>query len=160
MRKFLFSLVFFAALGTSSVYADRNPERDRIIRRYDERNVYYDSRGEYHWQVIEREVWIPERRVRTVIGTRVIPGRYEVRAQRIKVYHNSGRYRNDNRYYDRDNSYNRGKKSHPHGMPPGQRKKQDNRYDDRDYDYRDREYENRGRSLPEQVLEEIGRRRL
>ena len=151
-------MAFFAALGASSVYAG-NPDRDRIIRRYDERGVYQDSRGEYHWQVIEREVWIPERRVGTVLGTRVIPGHYEVRQQRIKVYHNTGRYNNE-RYYDRGKQYQKGKNGHPHGMPPGQRKKQDGRYNDRDRDYdrRDREYESR-RSIPDQILEEIRRRR-
>ena len=167
MKRFLLSLAFCAALGASSVYANRIPERDRIVRRYDERNVYYDSRGEYHWQVIEREVWISERRVGTVFGTRVIPGHYEVRTQRVKIYHNN-RYRdNDERYYDRNHQYNKGKKPHPHGMPPGQRKKQNDRYDDyrdREYDNRDREYErNREyetrRSIPGQVIDEVLNRR-
>lgn len=140
MRKLVLTLAFIAALGASSVYADRNPGRDRIIRRYDEQGVFQDSRGTYHWQVIEREVWVPQHRVGTIFGTRTIPGHYEVRRQRIKVYHNS-RY---NPYHDRNNQYNKGKKGHPHGMPPGQRKKHSQRYEN----YRDRDYENRGVRYP------------
>lgn len=133
MRKFLLSLAFFAALGASSVYANRNPARDRIVRSYDERAIYSDGRGPYHWQIIEREVWVPARRVGGLFGSRVIPGHYEIRRQRVKVYHS-------NRYY------NRGRNSHPHGMPPGQRKKQNDRYnkDDRRYDNDRRD--DRGRS--------------
>lgn len=170
MKKFLLTLALIAALGASSVYADRN---DRIVRRYDERNVYQDSRGPYHWQVVEREVWVPTRRVGSVLGSRVIPGHYTIRTERIKVYHNTGRYSRNNPYYDRDDRYGKGRKQHPHGMPPGQRKKYEERYGDRrnrdydrdrdyrrdrEYDDRDREYENR-RSIPGQVLEEIRRTR-
>lgn len=118
MRKFLLSLAFFVALGASSVYADRNPAKDRIVNRYDERAVYRDSRGLYHWQIIEREIWVPARRVAGLFGPRIIRGHYEIRRQRVKVYHS-------NRYYEQRRS------SHPHGMPPGQRKKQDKHYDRR-----------------------------
>lgn len=141
-----------------------NPDRDRIIRRYDERAIYRDARGEYHWQVIERELWFPEQRIRTVWGSRVIPGHYEVRHQRIKVYHRSGRY-NNYRYNDRTYQY-KGKNGHPNGMPPGQWKKQDDRYDrdreddckDRDRRYDDREYDGR-RTVPGRVQEENRPRR-
>ena len=152
MRKFLLSLAFFAALGASSVYADRNPDRDRIIRRYDESRIYQDSRGEYHWQVIEREVWIPTRRVGTIFGTRTIPGHYEVRQQRVKVYHRNSR--NYNPYNQRGNQYNKGKKGHPHGMPPGQRKK----YDDRYGDYKNRDNDRRRETYPWETRDNDRRR--
>lgn len=152
MRKFFITLTLFAALGVSSVNAREYPDRDRIIRTYDDNRIYRDERGEYHWQVIEREVWIPARRVGTILGSRVIPGHYERRQQRVKVYHRQSRYD-----YDR---YNRGRNRHPHGMPPGQRKKYDDRYDndrrdnrrddgrwnDRDDDHQDsRRYDNNRR---------------
>jgi hypothetical protein len=77
----------------------------------------------------ERRVWIPEQRTRGIfgIGSRTIPGHYEMRTERVKVYLNGGK---------------KNKKGHPHGMPPGQRKKLNDRYDDR-YDSRDRRYDDR-----------------
>lgn len=134
MRKFLFSLAFFAALGASSVYAKEIPDRDRIVRRYDENGIYRDGRGVYHWQIIEREVWVPSRRVGGIFGSRTIPGHYEVQRQRVKIYHRDSRYR--------DNRYDQGRNGHPHGMPPGQRKKHDDRYEHRRND-NDRRYDDR-----------------
>lgn len=112
-------MALFAAFGAAS--AQWYP-RDDGYRQYDERTVYRDNNGSYHWQVVERRVWIPTHRVGGIFG-RTIPGHYEIRRDRVKIYHHN--------YQDR---WNR----HPHGMPPGQRKKYDDddrRYDDR----RDRE---------------------
>ncbi|MEJ6978861.1 hypothetical protein WG906_00265 [Pedobacter sp. P351] len=102
MRKFLLSLAFFAALGASSVYAESYPGRDRIIRKYDDNRIYRDDRGEYHWQVIVREVWIPEQRTGGIFGSRRIPGHYEQREYRYKIYHHSKRYNSDR--YQRERS--------------------------------------------------------
>lgn len=134
MRKFLLILAFFAALEAGTVQAKEYPDRDRIIRRYDENRVYRDDRGEYHWQVVVREVWIPEQRVGGIFGSRRIPGHYEQRQQRVKIYHYSNRYNNNDRYS--------GKRQHPHGMPPGQRKKQQGRYNDSRGRENDRRWDN------------------
>ena len=117
MKRILYMLVVFAALTTNPAAAQYN--RDEIISRTYEPGVYTDERGEYRWQVVERRVWIPEYQTRGIlgIGVRTIPAHYEMRTDRTKVYTNSGssEYNNKN------------KKQHPHGMPPGQRKKQENR---------------------------------
>ena len=116
MKKIVLTLALIAAIG--AVKAQRYSRDD--IRRYDERGVYTDDRGDYHWQVIERRVWIPTHSVRGLFGSRTIPGHYEMRTERVKVYH-----------------YRQGRRpQHPHGMPPGQRKKMnDGRYYERDRDY-------------------------
>lgn len=145
MRKILIMLSLFAALGVNAVNAGTNSDnpRDQIIRRTDEAGTFRDGNGEYHWQVIERRVYIPSYQTRGLfgIGWRTVPAHYELRTDRIKVYN----YRNSQPY--RDNRGWQGR--HPHGMPPGQRKKLD-RYRDNyrgdnyrdDYD-RDRKYEHR-----------------
>lgn len=124
MKKILLSLALIAALGSASGQSYSRNE----IRRYDEREICRDNNGSYHWQVRERRVWVPARRTGGTIFGRIIPAHYEVRADRVKVYHRR----------DRDN-YRR----HPHGMPPGQRKKykrdnhwHHNRSNDRYYGHR------------------------
>ncbi|WP_207425480.1 hypothetical protein [Pedobacter sp. SYSU D00535] len=125
MKKLALTLALVAALGAVAT-AQPYPRDD--VRRYDDRNIYRDNRGEYHWQVVERRVWVPTQRIGSGIFGRVIPGHYEVRRDRVKVYHGRGR--------------------HPHGMPPGQRKKyydrDDRRWNDRDddrWDDRDERWE-------------------
>ncbi|HEX8378546.1 MAG TPA: hypothetical protein VF602_12070 [Pedobacter sp.] len=120
MKKFTFMLALFAALMASNASAQN---RDEVINRTYEPGVYNDERGEYRWQVIERRVWIPEYQTRGVLGVgrRTIPGHYEMRTDRVKVYTNDSR----NGDYDGKGKGKKGK--HPHGMPPGQRKKQENR---------------------------------
>jgi len=130
MRRFLLLAALFVALGASSSQAQYT-SRDRVERRVTQPGVYQDNRGTYQWQTVERRVWIPERRTAGIfgIGSRRIPGHYEIRTERIKVYRNN-QYGNQRRGWE-------GK--HPHGMPPGQRKKLDNkRYDDRRDDRYDR----------------------
>ena len=118
MRKMVYLLAVFAALTANSAYAQYN--REEVVSRTYEPGVYSDDRGEYRWQIIEKRVWIPEYRTRGIlgIGERVIPGHYEMRTDRIKIYTNGSR---DGRYGDGGKGW-QGK--HPHGMPPGQRKKQ------------------------------------
>lgn len=143
MRRILLLAVLFVALGTTTSSAQYSSSRDRVERRVTEPGIYQDDRGSYQWQTVERRVWIPERRTSGVfgIGSRRIPGHYEMRTQRVKVYRNSndrnGRYATKGKGWE-------GK--HPHGMPPGQRKKLENRNDDRRYDdrrYDDRRYDDR-----------------
>jgi hypothetical protein len=152
MRRILLLAALFVALGattTSAQYNNRDREERRVIAT--EPGVYQDDRGEYQWQTVERRVWIPERRTAGIfgIGSRTIPGHYEMRTDRIKVYRNA----------DRDGRYGTQRKGwegkHPHGMPPGQRKKMQNRRDNDRYDDRDDRYDrdesrskgrNRGRS--------------
>lgn len=107
-------LAFSAALLANSAWAQN---RDEVINRTYEPGIYNDDRGEYRWQVIERRVWIPEHQTRGVfgVGVRTIPGHYEMRTDRVRIYTNDSR-----NGYD-DNGKRKGK--HPHGMPPGQRKK-------------------------------------
>jgi hypothetical protein len=133
MRRILLLAVLFAALGTTTSSAQYS-SRDGVARRVIEPGVYQDGRGTYQWQTVERRVWIPERRTAGIfgIGSRRIPGHYEIRTDRVKVYRN-------NQYGSKRKGWE-GK--HPHGMPPGQRKKLENRrYDDRRYD--DRRYDDR-----------------
>ena len=107
-------LALFAAFMVNNSSAQR---RDEIINKTYEPGVFYDDRGEYRWQVVERRVWIPEYQTRGILGVgiRTIPGHYERRVDRVRVYTGSSR----NEY-----SNDRGRAGkHPHGMPPGQRKK-------------------------------------
>lgn len=128
MKKILIILALFAASGTISTQAQYR-QTPTILGANDDA-IYRDDRGEYRWEIRERRVWIPEYRTRGILGVggRTIPGHYEMRRERVKVYLNG----------------QRNKKGHPHGMPPGQRKKMDRRYDDR-YDDRDRRYDDRDR---------------
>ena len=127
MKKILIILALFAASGTMSTQAQYR--QTQTVWGANDGSVYRDDRGEYRWEMRERRVWIPEQRTRGIfgIGSRTIPGHYEMRTERVKVYLNGGK---------------KNKKGHPHGMPPGQRKKLNDRYDDR-YDSRDRRYDDR-----------------
>lgn len=131
MKKILIVLALFAASGTMS--AEAQYRQTPTVWGANDNTVYRDDRGEYRWEIRQRRVWIPEYRTRGVlgVGSRTIPGHYEMRNERVKVYLNGGRSNN-------------GKKGHPHGMPPGQRKKMEGRSDDR-YDSRDRRYDDRDR---------------
>jgi hypothetical protein len=145
MRRILLLAALFVALGastSSAQYNNRDRENTRVIA---ESKVYTDDRGEYTWQTVERRVWIPERRTSGVfgIGSRTIPGHYETRTERIKSY------RRDNdrntRYGDQRTQRKGWEGKHPHGMPPGQRKKLENRRDDDRYDNRDDRYDRNDR---------------
>lgn len=136
MKRIIILLVLFAAIGTMDTQAQYRQEP--TVWGSNDGQIYSDERGEYRWEIRERRVWIPEYRTPGIfgIGSRRIPGHYEMRNERVKVYLRG----------DRDNN----RKGHPHGMPPGQRKKLgkygDNRgYEDRDYRYerndRDRRYD-------------------
>jgi hypothetical protein len=125
MKKILIILALFAASGTMSVQAQYR-QAEPTWGAYDG-SINRDDRGEYRWETRDRRVWIPEYRTAGVfgIGSRRVPGHYEMRRERVKIYLNRERY----------------KKGHPHGMPPGQRKKMNRRYDDRRYgDRRNRDY--------------------
>jgi hypothetical protein len=148
MKRIFTLLILFVALGVSTSqaqYTRNNNENEKETRRY-EPGVYQDERGEYRWQTIERRVWIPEYRTPGIfgIGSRTIPGHYEVRStNRVKVYTNS-------EYENRQQS--QGEKKHPHGMPPGQRKKMqknrndnDQRWNNEDDDHRDKKGKTKGK---------------
>ena len=134
MRKIIIMVALFVALGATTVNAQYS-NRSQTERRNTEPGIYQDERGEYQWQTVERRVWVPERRTAGIfgIGSRRIPGHYEYRNERVKVYR------------DRDGEYSNQRSGwegkHPHGMPPGQRKKLENRRNDRDHDDRYRERE-------------------
>lgn len=148
-------LALFVAIGAAA--ADKTnaqqvniPEIFRGATRggYEEGKVYQDERGSYHYETRERRVWVPEQRTRGIFGTRVEPGHYETIREQVKIYHNRSNRYGDDGY----NNSKGGKKGHPHGMPPGQRKKMgnrdydDDRYENRRYDdrrYDDRRYEDR-----------------
>ena len=141
----LFVAIGATAANTAHAQQVNIPEVFRgATRGYENGKVYQDDRGTYHYETRERRVWVPEQRTRGIFGTRVTPGHYETIREQVKVYHNRNNRYGDDRY--------RGKKGHPHGMPPGQRKKSgnrrydDDRYDDRRYDdrrYDDRRYDDR-----------------
>ena len=136
MRRTLLLAALFVALGATTSSAQYN-NRDRVERRVIQPGVYQDDRGTYQWQTVERRVWIPERRTAGIfgIGSRRIPGHYEIRTDRVKVYRN-------NQYGTRRKGWE-GK--HPHGMPPGQRKKLENRRDNDRWDDRDNRYDRNDR---------------
>lgn len=112
--------------------------------------TYSDAQGTYRYETREERVWVPERRTGGIfgVGGRTIPGHYETRTNQVKVYDND---RKNGQYGDKSKGWE-GK--HPHGMPPGQRKKQgqngnyDNRNRDRNndgvIDDRDRNYDRNG----------------
>jgi hypothetical protein len=86
--------------------------------------TYRDEQGEYRYETREERVWIPEQRTGGIfgVGGRTIPGHYETRTNQVKVY-----YDQNGNPINRDRQYGEGRKGwegkHPHGMPPGQRKK-------------------------------------
>ncbi len=124
MRKILIMAALFVALGATSSPAQNN-NRDRVNSRVMLPGVYEDDRGEYQWQTVERRVWIPERRTGGIfgIGSGRIPGHYEIRTERVKVYRKAnGTARNGDKRKGWEGK-------HPHGMPPGQRKKLENQRD-------------------------------
>lgn len=149
MNKKAIMLSLFVTLGAATIdnASAQQVNLPEILRgnRVDESKVYQDDRGTYHYETRERRVWVPEQRTRGVFGTRTEPGHYETIREQVKIYHNRNNDRNDRN--NRDNDYGdsegyknkKGKKGHPHGMPPGQRKKQG----DRDRDDDDDRYEDR-----------------
>jgi len=119
MQRTIFILVFILCLGT--ITASAQNREDRVVRRYDGKEIYQDSQGDIHWQTIEHKVWVTEYRTGGVfgIGSRTVPAHYEIRTERVKIYHDRN-YGNNN--YDKKGWEGK----HPHGMPPGQRKKMRN----------------------------------
>ena len=109
MKKLLFTFLV-AAMGIASASAQTG--------------VYQDEQGEYRYETRQERVWVPEQRTGGIfgVGGRTIPGHYETRSEQVKVYNN--RNNNDARYNNTNEKGWAGK--HPHGMPPGQRKKQQN----------------------------------
>ncbi|MDP2413665.1 hypothetical protein [Daejeonella sp.] len=126
MKKLIILVILFAALGTTDTQAQYR--QGQTVWGQNDQNVYRDDRGEYRYEVRERRVWIPEYRTAGIfgIGSRRVPGHYEMRNERVRVYSDQNR------------------KQHPHGMPPGQRKKSNNNYDQRyERDRHDDDYGNR-----------------
>ena len=95
-----------------------------------------DEQGSYRYETRQERVWIPEQRTGGIfgVGGRTIPGHYETRDREVKVYTDqNGNPVNQNGDYDRQGKGWEGK--HPHGMPPGQRKKQGQSNDNRNGNY-------------------------
>ena len=114
--------------------------------------TYRDDQGEYRYETREERVWVPEQRTGGIfgVGGRTIPGHYETRSTQVKVYRDqNGNPINQNGQYGEQRKGWEGK--HPHGMPPGQRKKQgqnsngnyerNDRNNDGVIDSRDRDYD-------------------
>lgn len=135
MKRILSLLILFVALGVSNANAqyDNRDTRNQKTTRVFEPGVFQDEGGEYRWARVETRVWVPERRTTGIfgIGARTIPGHYEViNTRREKVY---TRDRNN-----QSGEYKKSGKKHPHGMPPGQRKKmQGNGHDNDRWDNED-----------------------
>ena len=113
--------------------------------------TYTDEQGTYRYETREERVWVPEQRTGGIfgVGGRTIPGHYETQQRQVKVYtdRNGNRVNTDGQYGEKNKGWE-GK--HPHGMPPGQRKKQGNtgnrngdydRNNDGVIDQRDRVYD-------------------
>ncbi|MDP3468186.1 MAG: hypothetical protein Q8S11_07610 [Daejeonella sp.] len=113
MKKLIILAILFAALGTTKTQAQYR--QVQTVWGQTDQKVYRDNRGEYRYEIRERRVWIPEYRTAGIfgIGSRRVPGHYEMRNERVRVYTRQNR------------------NQHPHGMPPGQRKKSNNNYDQR-----------------------------
>ena len=126
MKKLILTL-FVASMG---IVAAEAQQRD---------GTYQDQNGDYHYETRERQVWVPEQKVGGVfgIGSKTIPGHYETRQEQVKVY-------NDDYGSEVNQGGTKGWQGrHPHGMPPGQRKKMQGNRDgswDRNRD-RDRSYD-------------------
>ncbi|MEJ6979129.1 hypothetical protein WG906_01625 [Pedobacter sp. P351] len=105
--------------------------------------TYTDDQGEYRYETRQERVWVPEERKGGIfgVGGRTIPGHYENRSTQVKVYRDrNGNPVNQNGQYGEQRRGWEGK--HPHGMPPGQRKKIEQRRNNGDYDRRDgRDYD-------------------
>ena len=131
MKRIIILFVLFAAIGTMDSQAQYRQEP--TVWGSNDGQIQSDERGEYRWEMRERRVWIPEYRTRGIlgVGARTIPGHYEMRNERVKVYLKG----------ERDNN----KKDHPHGMPPGQRKKLDKYGDNRGNEDRNDRYERNDR---------------
>jgi hypothetical protein len=86
MKKILIAIVLFAATGTMSTQAQYRQTQSVYVS--NDGSIYRDNRGEYRWEIRERRVWIPEYRTAGIfgIGSRRVPGHYEMRAERVKVY--------------------------------------------------------------------------
>lgn len=143
MRRTLLLAALFVALGATTTSAQNNNRDRENTRVIAESQVNTDEGGEYTWQTVERRVWIPERRTAGIfgIGARTIPGHYETRTERIKKYRRDND--RDTRYSDQRTQRKGWEGKHPHGMPPGQRKKLENRRDNDRYDDRDDRYDDR-----------------
>ncbi|MBC7914445.1 MAG: hypothetical protein H7Y07_10015 [Pyrinomonadaceae bacterium] len=104
--------------------------------------TYTDAQGTYRYETREERVWIPEHRTGGIfgVGGRTVPGHYENRSTQVKVY------RDQNGQYN-TNTGKGWEGKHPHGMPPGQRKKaqgannRSDRNNDGVIDERDRRYD-------------------
>ena len=95
--------------------------------------TYRDSQGEYQYETRQERVWVPEQRTGGVfgVGGRTIPGHYETRSTQVKVYRDqNGNGVNQDGLYGEKRKGWEGK--HPHGMPPGQRKKAQGKNDNYD----------------------------
>jgi hypothetical protein len=138
-RKISF-IALFAALGTMfSLSAQAQILPDILGSRVDENKVYQDENGTYRYETREKRVWVPEQEKTGVFGTRRIPGHYETVREQVKVYTSrNGQNGSNGGYYDQNGVYHAGNDGyntqgkqpgwagkHPHGMPPGQRKKMD-----------------------------------
>jgi hypothetical protein len=125
MKKILFTAIF---AGFSFFALESNAQT----------GTYRDDHGEYRYETRQEKVWVPERRTGGIfgVGGRTIPGHYEVQDRQVKVYRdqNGNRVNQDERYGEKRKGWE-GK--HPHGMPPGQRKKANRENTDR----RDRGYD-------------------
>ena len=138
MKKVIILVALFAALGTTDTQAQYRQDQTVWGSNENDNNVYTDGRGDYRWEMRERRVWIPEYRTTGIFG---------IGRERTKVYLGQNR---------QNGQYGKQHPQHPHGMPPGQRKKMGNggydpryegrRDDDRQYDdrrYDDRRYDER-----------------
>ncbi len=134
MKKLIILTILFAAWGITDTKAQYRQEQ--AVWGQNDQNIYRDNRDEYHYEMRERRVWIPEYRTTGIfgIGSRRIPGHYEMRNEPIRVYTGQN---------------NQIRKQHPHGMPPGQQKKYNSNYDSRyerdrpDEDYGERNEDGR-----------------
>ena len=149
-------IVLFVALGAAfslSADAQINTSLPQIFgsKQYDENKIYQDENGTYRYETREKRVWVPEQESTGIFGTRVVPGHYETVREQVKVYTNrNNRNGSDGGYYDQNGVYHAGNGTynntdgkqpgwvgkHPHGMPPGQRKKmaKNSNYDNSQYE--------------------------
>ncbi|MDF3077981.1 MAG: hypothetical protein K0S09_1870 [Sphingobacteriaceae bacterium] len=131
------SAQYNSSRNENGTYSTRNNsnQREQIISRTDDPNVYTDQGGQYHWQTVEKRVWIDTYEKSTLFGKKTVPGHYEVVTDRLKIYHNGSQY-NQNGQYDNGQKQPGWAGKHPHGMPPGQRKKVEGNgnYGSGDYD--------------------------
>lgn len=62
---------------------DYDPHDDYVLNGVE---VYYSTEGYYHWEIVEKRVWIPGYVRFTRFGIEAVPGHWEIITERMRCY--------------------------------------------------------------------------